>query len=139
MTDSAQQKGPSVYRADVLHAPRIVENGVAHVSEGGEEVLGWEEVRYALVADVGEPEGVRAIVFDLVLAIEHSECHVVRLDAEPGSDAIGIAQSIEEAIGREHCTSALHSLATDGAILWWYPDLSSYEEAALEAVRFSGQ
>ena len=96
-------------------------------------------------AEVGEPEGVRTIVFDLVVrpdpqngerrpdGSDDGAFQVFRLDADPYEDAVDVARAIERALG-ERAAASLKNLAADGVASWSYPDLESFEEAVIETL-----
>jgi hypothetical protein len=132
------------YRVTLLAGAQATPEGVAHrVSTGvaagaaadGEPasaLIRWDEVLQALAAEVGEPEGVRTIVFDLVVAVEADSYRVCRLDADPGGDAMNLARVIETALGPDLDIPSIKSVATDGSPSRWYPDLRALaEDAAL--------
>jgi hypothetical protein len=119
------------YRVRVLTGARATAAGVAH---GEGELLEWSRVERALSADVGEPEGVRTIVFDLVVEVDGETCAVCRLDADPGEDAAALARAIEAALGEGRCAPSIKSAASEGVPEDWYPDLASFEVDALERV-----
>jgi hypothetical protein len=125
---------PAAYRAQLLREVRLAEGGILHRTPEGERMLRWDEVRFAVAAEVGEPEGVRTVVFDLVLGREHGEWRVVRLDAEPGPVAEEIARAIDAGVGPRRRGPSIKSLATDGVPSWWYADLESFEEAVAAAI-----
>ena len=122
------------YRVEHLREIRLVEGGVLHATPDGERLLGWGEVRFALAAEVGEPEGVRAIVFDLVLGRDADGLRVARLDADPGPVALEIARAIHAGVGAQQRGPSIKSLASDGVASWWHADLESFEEAAAAAI-----
>jgi len=127
--------GPRVgYRVELLQAARPVPDGVLHRVGDGERLVRWDEVRFAVAAEVGEPEGVRTIVFDLVLGRDELGWRAVRLDADPGSDAEEIARAIHAGVGQEQRGPSIKSLASDGLPSWWYADLEGFEEAVLAAL-----
>jgi len=80
---------------------------------------------------VGEPEGVRTVVFDLVGASDGESWPVWRLDAEPGEAAMELARAIESCLGSERAAPSIKSLATDGIASRWFPDLESFARANL--------
>ena len=91
------------------------------------------KVWHALAAEVGEPEGVRTIVFDLVL--EAGDCfRVVRFAAEPGEEAVEAAQALARGLPAERLSAEIKSLASEGVAGAWHPDLELFEEAALAAL-----
>lgn len=93
-------------------------------------LLDWARVRAARAAEVGEPQGVRTVVFDLI--VEEAQGRVaLRLDAEPGEEAQQLARAVAEALG-DRALPSLKSLAGDGIPTRWYPDLEGFEEAGGE-------
>ena len=122
------------YRVELLRETRLVGDGVLHATPAGERLLRWDEVRFAIAAEVGEPEGVRAIVFDLVVGAGAEGLRVARLDADPGPIAVEIARAIHSGVGTHQRGPSIKSLACDGFASWWYADLESFEEAAAAAV-----
>ncbi len=122
------------YRVELLCGTRLAAGGVLHRTPAGERLLRWEEVRFALAAEVGEPEGVRAILFDLVLGRDADGWQVARLDADPGPTARAIAQAIQGGVVPQRRGPSIKSLASDGVASWWHPDLESFEVAAAAAI-----
>src|SRR5262245_55921801 len=122
------------YRVGLLREFRLAEAGVLHATPDGERLLRWGEVRFALAAEVGEPEGVRTIVFDLVLGRDAEGLRVARLDADPGPVALEIARAIHAGVGAAQRGPSIKSLASDGVASWWYADLETFEEAAAAAI-----
>lgn len=125
------------YRVSVLCDASASERGICHQEPGGDRLLAWESVQVALAGEVGEPEGVRTIVFDLVVdrvVTPDGVCFsVCRLDAEPGEDAMNLAKVITRAIG-DNASSSIKSLAAEGTPSRWYPDLEEFEAAAVESL-----
>ena len=117
------------YRVRLLTGPRPTRRGIEH---GDGELLEWSRVERAIAAEVGEPEGVRTIVFDLVLERSAAGLRVQRLDADPGEDAMELARAIEAALGPERATPSIKSVATDGIPSRRYADLEGFEADALE-------
>lgn len=115
------------YRVEVLEAPELLPGGIGHGRQGRRTRLAWSEVEVAVAAEVGEPQGVRTIVFDLVRR-EGAGWAAARLDAEPGGEATALARALDAALGSAAHPS-LKSLATDGIPSRWYPDLPGFEEA----------
>ena len=134
VTDEERQ---ARYRVRVLRAPAAGALGVAHEEDGVPALLLWSCVIRAIAAEVGEPEGVRTIVFDLVVA-DRGGFHVYRLDAEPGEEAMDLARAIERALDPEQRCPTIKSVATDGIPAAWHPDLRSFEEEALELIEGRG-
>ncbi len=129
------EAGPD-YRVRVMLEARVTDRGVEYEDEGRSELLDWSRVTRAIAAEVGEPEGVRTIVFDLILERDGGGWLAYRLDADPGEDAMKVARAIEVGLGRDRPMASIKSVATDGIPTRWYPDLGAFEEAALEIVRF---
>ncbi len=128
------------YRVRLVEAAHPSEDGLTFPDGESREFLAWDRVRLAFAAEVGEPEGVRTIVFDLVVEEEPDapqgsrapECAtrcVFRLDADPGEDAMALARAIEDGLGSERPSASIKSVATDGVPSRWYPDIETFEEA----------
>lgn len=117
---------PPPYRVEVLRDPELGPDGIEHGGAGGRRCLAWNAVAAAVAAEVGEPQGVRAIVFDLVCR-EGDGWAAARLDAEPGEEASQLARALDTALG-DAARPSIKSLATDGIPTRWYPDLESFEE-----------
>jgi hypothetical protein len=124
----------AVYRVELLAGARVVEDGVLHGAGDDLHLLRWGAVCFAVAAEVGEPEGVRTIVFDLVLGRDAEGWRAARLDADPGPGAEAIAQAIHAGIGPQQRGPSIKSLASDGVPSWWYADLEGFEEAVLAAI-----
>jgi hypothetical protein len=134
VTDEERQ---ARYRVCILHAPAAGALGVAHEEDGLPALLPWSRVKRAIAAEVGEPEGVRTIVFDLVVEDRGGFC-VYRLDAEPGEEAMNLARAIDRALDSDRRCPTIKSVATDGIPAAWHPDLRSFEEKALELIEGQG-
>jgi hypothetical protein len=117
-----------------LEEPRLSREGIEHGPLRGRALLRWADVLGAVAAEVGEPEGVRTIVFDLLARASRGGLVPVRLDAEPGEAAAELAQRIAAAIG-DRAQPSVRRLAVDGVPTLWFPDLESFEEIAAELVR----
>ena len=122
------------YPVRVLERPSLEARGVAHGPDAARELLAWDAVERVLVAEVGEPEGVRTIVCDLVARGADGRLAIGRLDADPGEPAIALARALARGIGSARAPAALKSLAADGLATLWFPDLRSFEEEALAEV-----
>ena len=120
------------YRAEVLPWVEVGDHGVAYFAGGRRVTLQWASVLYALAAEVGEPEGVRTVVFDLVVERKDDEVHVCRFDAEPGPDAQAVAARVVAGLGRTRCSLSLAELARDGHPARTVPDLEALAESALD-------
>ena len=120
------------YRVELLGWAEVGESGIEYVEGPTRTTLRWGRIERALAAQVGEPEGVRTIVFDLVVERKNSECLVRRFDAEPGQPAQAIAQAIARHLGRRRCSRSLLELAAEGVPTRAYPDLDALAADALE-------
>ena len=119
------------YCVKVLAEAAPTAEGIEHAAEGECAVIRWSEIEIALTAEVGEPEGVRTIVFDLIVARNDKSFQVRRLDAEPGEDAMELARILGERLGPDRVMASIKSVATDGIASRWYPDIASFELDAL--------
>lgn len=130
-TDDAQV--PSRYRVHLLPRAKPVERGVLYRRGEAQFLLEWRRVRRVLSAWVGAP-GARTAVFDLVLAASGPECVVGRIEVAPGEDAACVARAVAIGLAGGAAGAGADS---DGPSLD-YPDVETFEAAALEAVRFRG-
>jgi hypothetical protein len=122
------------YCAQLLHDVRVEPCGLRFRIGAGERSLVWDEVWFAVAAEVGEPEGVRAIVFDLVVGRDEGGWRALRLDAEPGAFALQIARALQAGLPRGRRGPSIKSLASDGVPSQWYADLESFEESVAAAI-----
>jgi hypothetical protein len=118
------------YPVRVLVAPSVEPGGVSHGPPAARELLAWREIEQVAIAEVGEPEGVRTVVYDLICR-KASDIAVFRLDAEPGEAAMALARQLEAALGHGRASAALKSISADGLATLWYPDLRAFEEDSL--------
>jgi hypothetical protein len=136
--DGAASEVPSRYRVHLLPGAKPTERGILYRRGNERFLLAWGQVECAFAAEVGEPEGVRIIAFDLAVAVDGPVCVVCRMEAEPGEDAMRTARAIQLGVGPENCNSCIKSLATDGAASLCFPDTETFDESVLESVRFVG-
>jgi hypothetical protein len=120
------------YRVELLPGARIESGGVVYREDGERRVLAWGRIEQALAAEVGEPEGVRTVVFDLVVERKESECLVRRFDADPYLGAREAAAGILAGLGPDRCSPALRIWAYEGVSTLSFPDLEALAEDALE-------
>lgn len=125
------------YRVTLLPEAELSETGLVHREGAASRVLEWSRVQRALAAEVGEPEGVRTIVFDLIVEIRGDTCAAVRFDADPSENAVEWARALDRALGPERSTPSIKSVAVDGVPGRWFPDVESFEAANL-AILFGG-
>lgn len=123
------------YHVTLLNEAAPTAEGIEHAGDGGRAVIPWSEIEFALTAEVGEPEGVRTIVFDLVVAHEDEIYQVRRMDADPGEDAMELARILGDRLGPDRTTASIKSVATDGIASRWYPDIDSFELDALHSLK----
>ena len=118
-----------MYHLQLLEEPLVSGAGIEHGPQLGRELLRWSDVLGAVAAEVGEPEGVRTIVFDLLARANRGERVALRLDVEPGEPAALLAQLVADALG-DRARASIRRLAVDGIPTRWFPDLASFEEVA---------
>ena len=75
-------------------------------------MLEWSRIEHVIAAEVGEPQGVCTIVFDLVLEADDEDWVVCRFDADPSEDAMEIARAIAGALPADRVGGSIKSLAT---------------------------
>jgi hypothetical protein len=113
--------------ADAQPAPE----GLVHLTADGVQHVGWGDVQYVLAAEIGEPQGIRTILFDLVLAGRDGCWSVLRFDEEPGEDAEAVAEILAAAIPTDRLGAAVKSLASESVVAEWFPDVPTFEVTAL--------
>lgn len=126
----------SAYRVHLLADPKATDRGVVYRRGDRRYLLEWKRVQVALAAEVGEHQGVATVLIDLAVEVEGAECVVCRLDTDPGAPAQSLARAVELGVGRDRCHSSLRATANDGWPTRSYPDVESFEGAALESIRF---
>jgi hypothetical protein len=136
--DPAAFEVPSRYRVHLLPGAKPTERGVLYRRGSERFLLAWGRVESAFAAEVGEPEGVCTIAFDLAVEVSGPVCVVCRMETEPGEDAMRIARAIQLGVGPEICNPCIKSLAADGVPSLSFPDTETFGEAALESIRFVG-
>ena len=122
------------YRVHLMPDAEATDHGIAYRRGESSSLLEWSSVSQAVAAGLGEPDGVRTIVFDLVVESDGETCVVYRCDADPFDNAVQLARAIECALGPGRTGPSIKSIAADGSPTRWYPDLESFEEAVLEAL-----
>ncbi|MBW2495282.1 MAG: hypothetical protein JRE43_11070, partial [Deltaproteobacteria bacterium] len=55
------------YRVRLIERPQLCESGIAGGDPADPDLVEWSAIRWALAAEIGEPEGVRTVIFDLVV------------------------------------------------------------------------
>jgi len=122
------------YRVELLGDAVAAERGVLHRVGGEDRILPWSEVRRVVASEVGEPQGVRTMIFDLLVGYGNDAFRIRRFDAAPGQDAVEAAQLMARQVPGEFLCATIKALTTDGLPLEWHPDLESFEESALAAL-----
>lgn len=130
----ADSEREQCYRVSVLSEASPSEQGIHYRGPNGSQLLPWRRIRTALAGEVGEHEGVRTIIFDLVVdrvvSSEGVYFLICRLAAEPGEEAMNLAAAIARALG-DNASQGIKTLAAEGCSNLWYPDLEEFEVAAV--------
>jgi len=132
----AEARVPSRCRVHLLPDAKATDRGVVYRRGDDRFLLAWSRMQAAFAAEVGEPEGVRTLVFDVAVEIRGDECVLCRFDADSSEEAQALARAIEVGVGRERCSASLSTLAREGLPSRHYADLETLTEATLEAIRF---
>ncbi len=126
------------YRVELLANAVLTRSGVEHLREGVVDELPWHRVAGAIAAEIGEPEGVRTIVFDLLVDFDDGFC-IARFDRDPGEDAMEAARYLGDVLGPKADAASIKGVAADGVANRWYPDLESFECDALRTLESSSR
>jgi len=132
LSQSAAESTCCEYCVHVLSDAVPTRDGIVYRRGDGEALLAWSQVRFAIAATVGEPEGVSTIVFDLLVERTEDRIVVYRFDADPGAEAIPMAVTLEGVLGPDRSAASLKAMASEGSPFEWFPDLESFEAAAAE-------
>lgn len=127
---------PSRYRVHRLAGAKPTDRGILYRRGERRFLLAWDRVVRALAAEVGVDVDARRVVFDLAVQTQGVECVACRVDAPPGEPARVLARAIQLGVGRSRCDASLHATAGDGWPTRSHWDLETFEEAALESIRF---
>jgi len=129
---------PRRYRVRLLENPELLESGIAHGDPTNPSIVEWASIDWALAAEIGEPEGVRTIIVDLVVGRNRGPdggaYEICRLGAEPGEEAMELATAIERALAPQSSAPSIKSLAAEGTPSRWYQNIEEFESAALESL-----
>jgi hypothetical protein len=132
---AAEQGGPVVpsrYRAHRLSDPRPTERGVLYRRGERRFLLDWARVECALAAAIGPAGPEERVLFDLAVQVEGAECVVFRAETESGPVARAFARAVRLGVGAERCHASLGELGPERR----YADVGTFEDAALESIRF---
>jgi hypothetical protein len=124
-----REGAPPRYDVRLARLVRVERRGLVCERDAAESLLRFAEVRFAFAAEVGEPEGVSATVFDVVLegGADPGRLPVVRLDADRGEDARALASALERGAGPDRCSPSLREVASSGYTSHQCLDLESFE------------
>ena len=138
MSSAESLEVPSRLRLHELECAKPTESGLLFQRKEGPFVLPWYRVHRAFVARVGEEQEER-IAFQLVLNQHGSECETVRFDlAASEANAAGQhARALLLALGPDACDPVLRTLAEEGVIPRHYLEPDVFDEAVLEATRWT--
>lgn len=120
------------YRVRLLRGAAATRSGIVHRGADGEAILAWSRILSAVVATVGEPEGVNTVVFDLLVERDPSRLVVCRLAADPCGEALPLAVGLQAGLDPDRGDVSLEAMAREGSPREWYPDLEAFEAAARE-------
>lgn len=118
------------YAVSILRGARPEPEGLRH----GGGLVSWGAILDVRAAEVGEPQGVRAVVFDLVVGRDGQCWQVSRFDVEPGDEAVLVARQLAAALPPRCLAASIKSLAADGSPGEWHPDSASFDESSLAAL-----
>jgi len=123
---------------------RLVQEGEAGATGAlagatGDRPFAWSQVERAFAGEVGEPEGVRAVVIDVLVRVAADGCVAYRVSADPGPEAAEAAREVVEAVGPERCSAPLREVAKDGWTSHRFPYVELLEDDILEALCAAGR
>ena len=116
----------------VVLRPALHPQGLALEWEGERHEIAWDEIERAFAAEVGEPEGVRAIVFDLAWKSAPDGPVLLRFSFDPSDGPKRPAQLVLESLGEPRCSASLRSLAHDGRASDRFSHVDLLDEALLD-------
>ncbi len=122
----------------VVQHPNLGARSLEIEWEGDRHEIGWDAVEYAYAAEVGEPEGIRAVVFDLLWPSGPSggggDAVILRFSVDPCDGPKQPAQRIVETLGESRCSNSLQSLSRDGRATDCFSHLDFLDQALLQAL-----
>lgn len=131
----AAERGPLVpsrYRVHRLADPRPTERGILYRRGERRFLLDWRRVECALAAAIGPAGSNDRVLFDLAVKMRGAECVVFRVETESGAAARAFARAVRLGVGGERCHPSLGELGPERR----YADVDTFEDAALESIRF---
>ena len=118
----------------VVHQPGLSARSLSIEWEGDRYEIDWSEIEKALAAEVGEPEGVRAVIFDLVWPAAPPGAAILRFSIDPSDGPKRPAQLLLEALGESRCSGSLLGLAREGRPTARFSHLDQMDDALAEAL-----
>jgi len=116
-----------------IEVPSFEVDGFRWRGSQGVGFVSWEFVQRAFAAEVGEPEGVRAVVFDLVVGAPDRPTRLFRFCRDPHDGAVSLARSLVSAVGGR-CSKRLRDFAREGQLGLSVPDLAALDEVVSAAL-----
>lgn len=128
MTHRAKRSDPAAapHRVLTIEIPHFGARGFHWRAPSGAQFKPWDEVERARAAEVGEPEGVRTIVFEVLL---RDPPRVLRFCCDPLDGAQSLADTLATALGGR-CSKVLRDYAREGHMALTVPDLGLLDELA---------
>ena len=118
----------------VLQQPLLHSAGIQVEWQGKRHDIGWSEIARAFAAEVGEPEGIRAVVFDLAWPAAPECPAILRFSVDPCDGPKRPAQLFLDSLGVASCSNSLRSLATDGRATDLYSHIDLLDEALVTSL-----
>lgn len=121
----------------VVSPPGLHAYGLSLEWAGKKYEIEWNEIERVFAAEVGEPEGIRAIVFDLIWTGGPEGPVLLRFSVDPCDGPKHPAQRFVDSLGESRCSGSLRSLARDGRATDCFSHLDTLDEALLETLAAS--
>jgi hypothetical protein len=121
----------------VVHQPGLSARSLSIEWEGDRYEVDWTEIEKALAAEVGEPEGIRAVIFDLVWPGAPPGAAILRFSVDPCDGPKRPAQLLVAALGEARCSGSLLGLAREGRPTDRFSHLDQIDDALAEALAAS--
>jgi hypothetical protein len=112
------------------------DRGVVYRRGDERYLLAWTRVQRAFAAQVGGEGGAGSVVLDLAVVTRGAECVICRTSAAPGEEAMRLARAVQVGVAAPAVHPSVAAVAQAGQAPRRYPDLETWTEAILEAVRF---
>lgn len=121
----------------VVPQPGLDLRGISLEWDGSKYEIEWGEIGRAFAAEVGEPDGIRAVVFDLVWNDGPDGAVMLRFSVDPSDGPKHPAQLFVDSLGGWRCSASLQSLARDGRATDRFSHVDALDEALLEQLAAS--